>query len=121
MPSEFGACSTPRSPLGTLEGMPGLIVVAVLLQLATPAPRARMDAGLRRAVIADLTRQLRSRYVFPDSVGRIEAALSARRRSGAYDRALTDSVFAALVTEDLRRFDLHFDLRFDPELEHSLR
>lgn len=122
MPSGFYACSTVLSPAGTLEVMPSLIIASILIQLATPAPPlVRVDAGIRRAVIGDLARQLHARYVFPDSVGRIEAHLGARRRSGAYDRAATAAAFAALLTEDLRRFDLHFDVHLDPELERTLR
>src|SRR5262245_58898546 len=98
------------------------LLTSVILQLATAAPPpARLDAGTRRAVIVDLSRQLHARYVYPDSVRRIEENLDARRRSGAYDSAATATAFAALLTEDLRRFDLHFDVRLDPELEKKLR
>jgi retinol-binding protein 3 len=81
----------------------------------------RVDSRVRRAVIADLVRQLHRRYVFPDSVARIEALLNERRRSGAYDHSDTGPAFGALLTEDLRRFDLHFDVRVDPQLERTLR
>jgi hypothetical protein len=105
----------------TLEGMPTLIV-AVILAVATPSPpSAHFDAGVRRSVISDLGRQLHARYVFPDSVERINAYLEARRHSGAYDAAATEAAFAAMLTEDLRRFDLHFDVHMDPDLERTLR
>ena len=98
------------------------LILAVILTLATPAtPSARLDAGVRKAILSDLSRQLHARYVFPDSVQRIVAQLDARRRSGAYDRAATGDAFAAQLTEDLRRFDLHFDVRLDPALERTLR
>ena len=119
MPSGFGACSTLQSAPGTLEVMPSLILLAIL-QLATTAPQpAPFDADARRAVIADLSRQLHARYVFPDSVSRIVAHLEAR--SKAYDSTTAAPAFAARLTEDLRRFDLHFDVRLDPELERALR
>ena len=121
MPCGFGACSTLAKPSDTIEGMPGLIVTAILIQLAAPTPSpVGMDAGIRRAVLGELGRQLHARYVFPDSVKRILAHVEARHRSGAYDRA-TAAAFAERVTEDLRGFDLHFDVHLDPGLERSLR
>src|SRR5262247_3078179 len=121
MPFEFVACSTPWSGDGKLELML-VLLISVILQLATAVPPpVRIDARARRAVIVDLSRQLHARYVYPDSVQRIEEDMDARRRSGAYDSAATATSFAARLTEDLRRFDLHFDVRFDPELEKKLR
>ena len=74
-----------------------------------------MDSKVRRAVLEALQRQLRARYVFPDSVATITARLSSRRRSGAYDNAATPVAFGAVVTRDLVAFDRHLDLRFDAE------
>ena len=86
---------------------------------ATPGP-PRMHAAVRRAVLDALIRQLQARYVFPDSVPRIAARLSSRRRAGAYDSAATPAAFGVLVTRDLGAFDRHFDLRFDTERARAL-
>ena len=107
-----------------------LLVVTAVLGLATvsasaKAPEApsgppRLNAAVRRAVLDALVRQIRARYVFPDSVPRIAALLTSRRRAGAYDTAATPAAFGALVTRDLGAFDRHFDLRFDTERERAL-
>jgi hypothetical protein len=98
-----------------------LVLAAMLGLAAVPAtsPPA-IDAPSRRAVLAALVRQLHARYVFPDSVAAIAARLESRRRAGAYDSTRTPAAFGAAVTEDLRPFDIHFDLRYDTERERAL-
>jgi hypothetical protein len=98
--------------------------IAALVHLAAspadPFPQ-RVNARTRRAVLTEMVRQLHARYVFPDSVARIQARIESRLRSGAYDSTVTPASFGAAVTEDLRAFDIHFDLRFDVERERALR
>jgi retinol-binding protein 3 len=86
----------------------------------TPAATTDFDRQARRAVLDALFRQLHARYVFPESVARIEAHLGKRLRSGAYDSTATRQAFSDRVTADLRAHDLHFDLRFDTEREQAL-
>jgi retinol-binding protein 3 len=103
-------------------------VVAVVAIGASPGPstpaHARAEGSLqartRRTVVTELIRQLQARYLFPDSVPKIAAHLGSRLRAGGYDHATNPATFGSLVTQDLVRFDRHFDLRFDTERERAL-
>lgn len=98
------------------------LVLAATVALATgpAASSPAVDAQARREILASLVRQLHARYVFPDSVAAIAARLESRRRARAYDSTATPAAFGAAVTEDLRPFDIHFDLRYDTERERAL-
>ncbi len=88
---------------------PGVDTIPAL----APAARGR--------ILDALFRQLARRYVFPDSVPRVEAQVRARARAGAYDSARTAAAFGDAVTHDLRQFDRHFDLRLDRVRYDALR
>jgi len=101
--------------------IPALVLAATLAAAATPATApARIDAATRRAILTALVRQMRARYVYPDSVAAIAVRVESRRRAGAYDTTATPAAFGAAVTADLRPYDLHFDLRYDTERERAL-
>ena len=105
----------------TPQGIVLVLAAALDLTAATSAPAPRpLDAAARRAVVAAMVRQLHARYVFPDSVPAIATRVESRLRAGAYDTTRTPAAFGAAVTEDLRPYDIHFDLRYDTERERML-
>ena len=102
------------------------LVAAVLLVPATSAAQQAdttppLNAAARARVLDALFSQLARRYVFPDSVPRIERAIRDRVRAGAYDSARTAAAFGGAVTRDLRAFDRHFDLSWNPARAAALR
>ncbi|NWP47763.1 hypothetical protein, partial [Escherichia coli] len=66
--------------------------------MATVQPLRGED---RSAAIAEITRKLEERYVFPDRVAAIRARLKDGMTSGRYDIE-NPPAFAGRVTEDLR-------------------
>ncbi|ESQ83172.1 hypothetical protein AEAC466_15025 [Asticcacaulis sp. AC466] len=83
---------------------------------AAPVAAVSLTAAQRSAAIADITKTVTDRYVFPDRVPAIVARLEEGLKSGRYD---TDSpgAFAARVTEDLRAasHDRHMYLNYAPD------
>jgi Peptidase family S41 len=98
-----------------------LIPAAGAAQQAGADTTPPLTARARARVLDALFAQLARRYVFPDSVPRIERAVRARARAGAYDSARTAAAFGAAVTRDLGTFDRHFDLRWNPARAAALR
>ncbi|MFL5383711.1 MAG: S41 family peptidase [Longimicrobiaceae bacterium] len=104
-----------------------LLAVLLVIPAAAAAQQAGADttpplsAAARTRVLDVLFAQLARRYVFPDSVPRIERAVRGRARAGAYDSARTAAAFGSAVTRDLRAFDRHFDLRWNPAHAARLR
>ena len=86
---------------------------------ATPGAPATtpLAAAERKAVIAELGRQLQANYVFPDVAARVASTLKKKEASGGYAAATDLEAFAKVLAEDLRREgkDLHFGVRFDPD------
>src|SRR5690606_38873814 len=98
------------------------LLALVLAACAVPAvaqdgPRpVPADAAIRKAVIAELSSQLKANYVFPDVADAVTAALAANEASGAYAKANDSKPFAEALTRDLRTLgkDSHFFVGYDP-------
>ncbi len=71
----------------------------------------------RREVIAELTKQLRANYVFPEVAERVAKELSSTASKVGYKGAMSKTVFANELSQDLRALsnDLHFGVSFDPD------
>ena len=103
-----------------------LLALALLLATATAAAQHRpdkvpVDAATRKAVIAELSTQLKANYVFPDVATQVATALAAKEASGGYDRATDSDAFADALSNDLRALgrDSHFRVGYDPEFRPS--
>jgi hypothetical protein len=74
----------------------------------TPVPSASsatstpLDPAARAAIVAQLSTELRSRYIYPDVGDKGAAAITAAAASGAYDRVTDLPSFAGRLTDDLR-------------------
>ena len=98
---------TRLSPIHVLALTAIILPVAATAQRAAPVAVARADsaapltAAQRQAVIADILKTVRDRYVMPDRVPAIVTRLSDGLASGRYDTE-DAGTFAARVTTDLR-------------------
>jgi hypothetical protein len=94
---------------------PATLLASLLLAAAaaptlaqTPVPSAssatstRLDPAARAAIVAQLSTELRSRYIYPDAGEKGAAAITAAAASGAYDRVTDLPSFAGRLTDDLR-------------------
>ena len=74
------------------------------------------DAATRKAVIAELSSQLKANYVFPEVADKLATALAAKEAGGGYAQAKDSEAFADVLTKDLRVLgnDSHFVVRYDP-------
>jgi C-terminal processing protease CtpA/Prc len=85
--------------------------------LAQDGPHAvAVDAAERTAVIASLSEQLRTNYVFPDVAKQLSAALIAKNAKGGYALATDTDLFSEALSKDLRDVgkDGHFRIAFAP-------
>lgn len=69
---------------------------------ATPARTSNLDAAARTAIVARLSTELRSKYIYTVVGEKGAAAITAAADSGAYDRIVDLPAFATRLTEDLR-------------------
>jgi hypothetical protein len=69
---------------------------------ASSVPSAALDPAARKAIVAQLSTELRRRYIYPDVGERGAAAITAAAASGAYDRVTDLPSFARRLTDDLR-------------------
>jgi hypothetical protein len=69
---------------------------------ASSATSTRLDPAARAAIVAQLSTELRSRYIYPDVGEKGAAAITAAAASGAYDRLTDLPSFAGRLTDDLR-------------------
>ncbi|RMB35606.1 peptidase S41-like protein [Sphingomonas sp. PP-F2F-G114-C0414] len=69
---------------------------------ATPARTSNLDTAARTAIVARLSTELRSRYIYPVVGEKGAAAITAAAASGAYDRIVDLPAFATRLTKDLR-------------------
>ena len=90
------------------------VVPAIAQQGPKPVPA---DAATRKAVIAELSSQLKANYVFPDVADKLATALAAKEASGGYAQAKDSKAFADALSTDLRTLgnDGHFAVGYDPE------
>ena len=98
-------------------------LLALALCLASVAAAAQhrpatvaVDAATRKAVIAELSTQLKANYVFPDVAVELATALAAKEASGGYAQATDSNAFADALSNDLRTLgrDGHFHVGYDP-------
>ena len=104
-----------------------VLAAALLLGLATfhpvgaqPGPTpAPVDATARRAVVAELSRQLQTSYVFPEVARAVATSLKTKEARGGYATATDTDAFARALTRDLQTLgkDLHFQVDYDPEFQ----
>ena len=90
------------------------VVPAIAQQGPKPVPA---DAATRKAVIAELSSQLKANYVFPDVADKLATALAAKEAAGGYAQAKDSKAFAEALSNDLRAIgnDGHFAVGYDPE------
>ena len=98
----------------TLSTLATLLLAGALGAAAADAP---LTPQSRATVLDAVVDRLKSTYVDVDAAPRIEKALRARQRSGAYDALSNPAQFAEVVTQDLRSIngDLHLGLRYSTE------
>lgn len=89
------------------------VVPAIAQQRPKPVPA---DAATRKAVIAELSSQLKANYVFPDVADKLATALAAKEAAGGYAQAKDSDAFANALSKDLRALgnDGHFAVGYDP-------
>jgi hypothetical protein len=89
------------------------VAPAIAQQGPKPVPA---DAATRKAVIAELSSQLKANYVFPDVADTLAAALAAKEAGGGYAQAKDSEAFADALSKDLRTLgnDGHFAVGYDP-------
>lgn len=90
------------------------VAPAIAQQGPKPVPA---DAATRKAVIAQLSSQLKANYVFPEVADKLATALAAKEAGDGYAQAKDSEAFADALTSDLRALgnDSHFVVRYDPE------
>ena len=105
-----------------------LLALALCLATAAAAAAAQhrpdkvpVDAATRKAVIAELSTQLKANYVFPDVAAQVATALAAKDASGGYAQATDSEAFADALSSDLRTLgrDGHFHVGYDPQFRPS--
>jgi hypothetical protein len=69
---------------------------------ASSATSAPLDPAARAAIVAQLSTELRNRYIYPDAGERGAAAITTAAASGAYDRITDLPSLAKRLTDDLR-------------------
>jgi hypothetical protein len=103
-----------------------LLALALCVASATAAAQHRpgkvpVDAATRKAVIVELSSQLKANYVFPDVAAQVATALAAKEASGGYTQATDSEAFADALSSDLRSIgrDGHFRVAYDPRFRAS--
>ncbi len=72
---------------------------------------------IRTAVIQDIIRLAREKYVYPELGDRIASQLLAKLESGGYDDVAQENDLALRLTTDLQSIanDLHWCVIYDPQ------
>ena len=75
-----------------------------------------IDGVTRQRVVDGVAALLNEYYVYPDSAKRMEEAIRARHKAGAYDSIANGDAFAERLTTDLREVshDKHLGVNFSP-------
>jgi hypothetical protein len=78
----------------------------------------KIDAATRARVIDGAVANLNEFYVFPETAKKMEEALRARQKNGAYDRVDDAEAFAKMLTDDLEEIghDKHLRVNFVPRV-----
>jgi len=77
-------------------------------------PQQRVSEGEKKQIIEEICFLLREHYVFPEIADKIIYLLKGNLKKGKYDNAPDNTVFATLLTEDLRSVNQDLHLRVDP-------
>ena len=77
---------------------------------------------LRQAIVQDIARIARDKYIFPEKGLATAQAIQSHLEHGDYDAILSPSVFADRLTSDLRRAssDQHWSVQFNATLTSAL-
>jgi hypothetical protein len=75
-----------------------------------------IDAAARQRAIDGIAAMLNEFYVFPETAKKMEEAVRARQKAGAYDSISNGDAFAETLTADLREVshDKHLGVSFSP-------
>ncbi len=78
----------------------------------------KIDVATRSRVIDGAVASLNEFYVYPETAKKMEEALRAKQRSGAYDAVTDASAFATMLTDDLQgvSHDKHLRVNFVPRV-----
>jgi len=78
----------------------------------------KIDAATRARVIDGVVANLSEFYVYPESAKKMEEALRARQKKGAYDAVNDGETFAKVLTDDLQNVshDKHLRVNFLPRV-----
>ena len=115
--------ASPTIALGKIEvrdADPAVVVNFSLLAIPPGMTAADMnmkiDAATRARVIDGAVANLNEFYVFPETAKKMEEALRARQKKGAYDAVDDADMFARRLTEDLQEIshDKHLRVNFVP-------
>jgi len=100
--------------LALLASTPG----SIFGQDSSPPP-APLDAAEKQAILLEVGKVLQENYIFPETAGKMQQAVEARMKSGAYDSLNSPAAFAEAVSEDLRGIskDKHLGFHYDPEAQ----
>ncbi len=103
----------------------GLMVLTFVVSVFTTAVvRAEPDgssktltAAQQKEVIAALSTQLKTKYVFPDVAQKVIKQLSAKLAKNGYAKTMGQEAFANVLSDDLREFgnDEHFQVWINPD------
>lgn len=101
--------------VGDPSAVERFILRAVAPEVTLEAIVKPTDEPLRNRIIDAVIAELNGSYVYPETAKKMEAAVRARQKSGAYDNAGADD-FAVLLNRDLREVshDKHLRLDFSP-------
>lgn len=86
------------------------------IPLGAAVENVKLDAAERSRVIDAIVKNLEESYVYPDLAQKMEEAIRANQKQGAYDTITDPDAFADRLTKDLRAVshDKHLGVNFSP-------
>ena len=102
-----------------LKDAPSAVVDSFSLRAIPPGgvvENVTLDAAERNRVIDGIAKNLKESYVYPDVAQKMEGAIRANQKQGAYDGITDPDAFADHLTKDLRAVshDKHLGVNFSP-------
>lgn len=95
---------------------PKLVAIAIEGPMGSAdSVTATLDAAKRSAIVEDLAKTLRERYVFPEIGERMAAAIQASAAGGKYDRATSAAELSNSLTDELQAISKDKHLRVRPQ------
>jgi hypothetical protein len=94
-----------------------LVVLSVEVLSAQDLPML-----IKQQVVDSLSKALVKNYIFPDTAERMGVYIENRLKGGDYDKIMTGSAFAQVLTTDIRSIynDAHLSVSFDPKMQQDL-